>query len=110
MSEQDICHVEPVEKAIDETALESAQAAYLSVSGMGCPRCAIRVRNGLLSLEGVLLAEVHLEQGVAAAAFDATKVTPENLVAAVAAAGNDGHHNYQAVFIKQVPAAQAVQL
>jgi len=29
---------------------------------MGCPRCATRVRNGLLTLDGVLVADVFLER------------------------------------------------
>ncbi len=47
MSEHENCHVEPLDKPLDETALAKATAAYLAVWGMGCPRCALRVRNGL---------------------------------------------------------------
>jgi Cu+-exporting ATPase len=103
MSELENCQVEPLENPLDQDALANAMAAYLAVYGMGCPRCAMRVRYGLLGLDGVLLAEVHLEKGIAAAAFDPNRVTPSELVAAVAGAGNDGRHHYQAEFIKQVP-------
>lgn len=109
MSEKEKCHVEPIEKPLDEAALDSAQAAYLSVSGMGCPRCAMRVRNGLLILDGVLLADVNLERNIAATAYDPQRVTPEVLIRAVADAGNDGKHHYQAELIKIVPASEAVQ-
>lgn len=102
------CHVEPVEKTIDREAIEKAQAAYLAVWGMGCNTCATRVRNSLLSTDGVLLAEIQLEQGVAAVAFDDERVTAEALLAAVAAAGNDGRHHYEAKLISQVPAAEAL--
>jgi copper chaperone CopZ len=44
--------------------------AYMADYGIGCPRCAMRIRNGLLSLDGVLLAEVNLENRFAAAAID----------------------------------------
>lgn len=109
MSEQKNCHVDPIEKPLDRDALSVATVAYLAVGGMGCPRCAMRVRNGLLSLDGVLLAEVHLEQGVAATAYDTNRVHPNELLWAVAAAGNDNHHNYSAKLIEQVPATQAIR-
>lgn len=110
MTEKDNCHVEPIEKPLDQDALSSAMAAYLAVSGMGCSNCAARVRNGLLSLEGVLLAEIHLEQGVAATAFDPQRVTVEDLIQAVTQSGNDGRHHYLAQLIEELPAEQALRL
>jgi copper chaperone CopZ len=98
------CHVEPVEKPLDHERLSNALAAFLAVGGMGCPTCANRVRNGLVRLSGVLAAEVELEQGVAVAAFDPQVVTIKELIAAVAEAGNDGRHHYQAALIKEMPA------
>ena len=109
MSEKENCHVDPVEKPLDKDALSSAMAAYLAVSGMGCPNCAARVRNGLLSLEGVWLAEVQLEQGIAAAAYDPQRTTVEDLLGAVTQSGNDGRHHYYANLIKELPAAQALR-
>jgi copper chaperone CopZ len=109
MSEHDNCHVDPVEKTLDHQALDEAMAAYLQVAGMGCPNCAMRVRNGLLGLEGVIAADVALEQGLAAAAYDPERVTAEDLIQAVAGAGNDGRHHYFARLIKQVPARQAIR-
>lgn len=109
MSQHENCHVEPIEKLIDQTALETAQAAYLAVTGMGCPRCAMRVRNGLLTLDGVLLADVQLENGIAAAAYDPERVTPGALTQAVSAAGNDGRHHYQAEVLKTLPASEALK-
>ncbi len=103
MSERENCQVEPLEKPLDRDALSTAMVAYLAVEGMGCPRCAMRVRNGLLGIDGVLLVEVQLVQGIAAAAFDPKRITQSDLVAAVVGAGNDGRHHYQAEFIKQVP-------
>lgn len=104
------CHVEPVEKTLDRQALAEAELAYLAVRGMGCPRCAMRVRNGLLSLDGVLLAEVILENGMAAVAFDPDRVRSADLVQAVAGAGNDGRHHYLAQVVQQGPAKQELAL
>jgi copper chaperone CopZ len=107
MSEHENCHVDPVEKPVDREAIDSAVVAYLQVAGMGCRNCAARVYNGLLGLEGVLAADVELEHGLAAAAFDPERVTSEALIQAVASAGNDGRHNYVARLIKQMPASEA---
>lgn len=108
MIEHDNCYVEPLEKPLDEAALATAMAAYLAVRGMGCPRCALRVRNGLLGLEGVLLADVFLEQGLAAAAYDPQRVSLDDLVNAVAGAGNDGRHHYWAEVLTVIPATDAL--
>lgn len=102
------CYVEPLEKPLDRAALETATAAYLTVGGMGCPRCAMQVHNGLLRLDGVLLAGVSLEQGIAAAAYDAERVSPDDLVQAVAGAGNDGRHHYWAEVVTVMPATEAL--
>jgi copper chaperone CopZ len=104
------CQVEPVEKPLDEAALADAMAAYLNVSGMGCPRCATRVRNGLLSLDGVLVVDVFLEQNVAAAAYDPQRVSPDDLVQAVANSGNDGRHHYQAEVAAVMAASEVLTL
>lgn len=109
MEQHENCHVDPVEKPLDRDALSGAMAAFLAVYGMGCPRCATRVRNGLLNLDGVLLVEVHLERGIAAAAYDPQCVTPQDLIAAVSSAGNDGRHHYRAELIQEMPASQALQ-
>lgn len=108
MSEHENCHVEPLEKSLDYEALASATAAYLAVAGMGCPRCAARVRNGLLHLKEVLFAEVLLEHGLAVAVYDPKLITAQDLETAVAAAGNDGRHHYQARLVGEVPAPQAL--
>ena len=108
--EHENCHVEPIEKTLDKNAITTAQAAFLSVHGMGCPRCATRVRNGLLLQEGVVFSDVILERGMAVVAYDPERVTPDHLIAAVANAGNDGRHNYQATLLQTVPASQVFHL
>lgn len=96
----DNCHVEPIQKPVlMNHVIQSASRILLSVSGMGCPNCATRVRNGLLLLDGVHDAEVLLNMRMAEVYFDEKKVSVEMLVQAVAGAGNDGRHNYQAQVI-----------
>lgn len=92
----DNCHVEPIHKTVLDQVIQNADRILLSVSGMGCPNCATRVRNGLLSLDGVHDAEVMLNMHMAEVYFDEKKVSAETLVQAVAEAGNDGRHNYHA--------------
>jgi copper chaperone CopZ len=101
------CHVEPLDKPVDRTALQAAQIAYLAVRGMGCQRCAMRVRNGLLSLEDVLLVEVNLQPPVVVVAYRPDRVTTEDLLQAIAGAGDDGRHRYEAQMLQQIPASQA---
>lgn len=103
------CHVDPIVKPVNQAALENAEAVYLAVQGMGCPRCAMRVQNGLLRLEGVLAAGVMLEQNAAAVAYDPERVQPADLVQAVSDAGNDGRHHYTAHVYAQMPARDALR-
>jgi copper chaperone CopZ len=108
MNEHTNCPVEPVEKPLDEAALANASTVYLAVQGMGCPRCAMRVRNGLLGLDGVLAAEIFLAEGLAVTAYDPIRVAASDLIAAITSAGNDGRHHYQAQVIGQAPTASSL--
>jgi copper chaperone CopZ len=91
------CHVEPIQKTVLDSVLRNADTTLLAVSGMGCPNCAARVRNGLVSLDGVHHAEIYLGAGLAEVFFDSNKVILEMLIKAVADSGNDGRHHYEAV-------------
>jgi copper chaperone CopZ len=95
------CHVEPIVK--QATPLEQAQLAdgHLLIRGMGCPNCAARVRNSLLSLEGVVDAIVDHNIGAGRVIYNPTLVTSHELEGAVRAAGGDGRHEYSG---KLVPA------
>ena len=88
------CHVEPIVK--QATPLEQAQLAdgHLLIRGMGCPNCAARVRNSLLSLEGVVDAIVDHNIGAGRVIYNPTLVTSHELEGAVRAAGGDGRHEY----------------
>ncbi len=92
----DNCHVEPIHKTALDHVIQSADRILLSISGMGCPNCAMRVRNSLLKLDGVHGAEVMLNMHMAEVYFDEKKISIEMLVESVAKAGNDGRHNYLA--------------
>jgi copper chaperone CopZ len=90
------CQVAPVEKQIDANQLQAATVGYLLVSGMGCPTCAMRVRNALLHLDGVLAVDIGLERGLARVHYDKGSVSPEHMPAAVTAAGLESGHQYAA--------------
>lgn len=97
----DNCHVEPIRKTALDHVIQNADRILLSVSGMGCANCATRVRNSLLSLNGVHEANVMLNMRMAEVYFDQKKVNPNAIIQAVTAAGNDGRHNYLASVVAQ---------
>jgi copper chaperone len=91
------CYVEPIKKdGILVEQLESADTATLAIRGMGCENCATRVRNSLLSLDGVHTVDIYLNMALAEVRYDGNKIPATNLVAAVSRAGNDGRHHYVA--------------
>lgn len=106
MSDQSECYLRPIKKPFGREALWNATVAYLSVWGMVCPNCAIRVRNAILALEGVLLADVDLNHSFAAVVYDPHLTTQKVLVLAVENAGNDEKHRYGAQVVGESPAAQ----
>lgn len=92
----DNCYVEPVQKIITEEERQKVEMALLTVWGMGCPNCAARVRNSLLSLNGVVSADVDQIAGTARVYYNSDLVRVQTLITAVARAGNDGRHEYGA--------------
>ena len=95
------CHVEAATKLVNKSSVTEYAKAELRISGMGCQNCANRVHNSLLQQKGVLEVTVDLQTHSAHVAYDAGRASVEALVAAVSAAGNDGHHNYSATLIGQ---------
>jgi copper chaperone CopZ len=108
MTDHGSCHVTPVDKPLRDGALVGASAAYLAIQGLGCERCAARVRNGLLALHGVHVADVFLEYGAAAVAYDPAKIDTGRLLEAVSDAGNDGRHEYRALLVAVEPVADVL--
>jgi copper chaperone CopZ len=90
------CHVEPLQKAATDDERSKTSWTLLAVYGMGCPNCANRVRNSLISLNGVVEAYVDHTMGIADVAFNPDRVTIPALIDAVARAGGDGRHEYRA--------------
>ncbi|HLF26743.1 MAG TPA: heavy-metal-associated domain-containing protein [Anaerolineae bacterium] len=90
------CHVEPLQKVATTDERSNTTWTLLAVYGMGCPNCANRVRNSLISVRGVLEAYVDHTRGSADVAFNPNLVTIPALIRAVAEAGGDGRHEYRA--------------
>jgi copper chaperone CopZ len=94
------CYVEPIYKnSVSADQLQQAARARLLVRGMGCENCVTRVRNSLLSLDGVYGVDVYLNMALAEVRYDSKKVSADALVNAVSRAGNDGRHEYRAEVI-----------
>lgn len=94
------CYVEPIYKnSVSADQLQQAARATLLVRGMGCENCVTRVRNSLLSLDGVYGVDVYLNMAMAEVRYDSKKVSADALVNAVSRAGNDGRHEYRAEVI-----------
>ena len=92
----DNCHVDLIQKTATAEEQETATTAVLAVWGMGCPNCAARVRNSLIALTGVVEAYVDHTAGMAQVNFNPNLTSLPALVEAVAQAGGDGRHEYQA--------------
>ena len=91
------CYVEPIYKTTASAAqIQKADYATLVVWGMGCQNCVTRVRNSLLSLDGVFGVDVYLNMALAEVRYDSNKVSVNVLADAVSRAGNDGRHDYRA--------------
>jgi copper chaperone CopZ len=97
---EDNCHVDVYQKEVRSEDLEKAQVAHLAVEGMGCPRCALRVQNGLTRLDGVYEAAVSLQLQTAEVYYDPQKVRLEDMVTAVSSAGDEQKHRYNAQVIR----------
>ena len=94
------CYVETIYKdLVPAEQLQKADKATLIVWGMGCQNCATRVRNSLLTLEGVYGVDVYLNMAVAEVRYDREKIPPTAFAPAIASAGNDGRHEYRAQLI-----------
>lgn len=91
------CDVEPIYKNVPSAEeLKQADHATLAVWGMGCENCATRVRNSLLSLDGVYGVDIYLNMALAEVSYNGKKLSADRLISAVSGAGNDGRHHYRA--------------
>ncbi|SRR5581483_1040845 len=106
----EFCRAEPLCKPVDSKCLAEAMTAFLEVWNMNCPYCAIWVRNSLLKLDGVLIVDVFVKQGIAAATYDPKYISVDDLLRTVIEVGQDCQRYYSAELIGQEPAAQALHL
>jgi hypothetical protein len=89
----------PIDKPASPQQLAQAESVFLLVRGMRCPACALRVRNGLLQIEGVVAANIALNRGLARVWYDAKLVKPDMLAARLPAAADDARHHYTAQLV-----------
>jgi copper chaperone CopZ len=108
MSHHGDCHVTPIVRPVDPEALREARAARLAIAGLGCERCAARVRNALLELGDAPAAEVSLADGTARVAYDPGRSDVARLLAAVAGCGDGRRHRYRATLLGVGPVRAAV--
>ncbi len=80
----------------DPKELEDQKDTLLFIWGMGCPNCAMRVRNALVSQNGVIDAQVDHRSGRALVRHNPNMVQADLLPRLVESAGNDGRHRYTA--------------
>ncbi len=73
----------PGRAGAESTATSSAATVILHVEGMTCPSCKVAVRTALSRLAGVKDARVDVARKSATVDYDATRVTPSQLVEAV---------------------------
>lgn len=93
----DDCHAEPAAPAPHQHADGLREVAYLTIRGMGCPTCATRVRNALLTTPGVITADVRLEAQHGSVIYDPAVTYPKRLEDAIAEMGRASRHDYHAV-------------
>lgn len=93
------CYVEPAQKMVAVDENQNLATINLTVWGMGCPNCAVRVRNGLLALKGVVKADVNHTTGSAVVEVNSQMVTPADLINAVFQAGQTSQHEYTAMLL-----------
>ena len=79
--------------------IRDADRVLLSIGGMGCSNCAMRVRNALSALDGVYRADVYLNIALAEVYYESRKVSITSLQEAVYRAGNESRHEYHALVI-----------
>lgn len=70
------------------TAQPSEDIITLKIEGWTCASCEKDIRRSLLAVPGVKSAEVSYARGGAVVVVEAGRVTPDQLVQAVASAGN----------------------
>lgn len=63
------------------------QNETIKIKGMSCQHCRRAVETGLTALNGIIEARVILEEGIARVSFDETRVSLQDIYAAIEDAG-----------------------
>ena len=82
--------LEPAEVPLDRTE----QEVTIFLWGMGCPACARLVRSSVMTLRGIIDAEVDCFTGIAHVTFNPEQTNADAVVDAAARAGNRKEHRY----------------
>jgi len=92
----DPCNVKPFKKISVLEEFQKSKTIILSISGLNCPNCALRVKNALLRTYGVTVALIDHESGLGEITYNPDIVHPQTLVGAISLAASDGIHQYDA--------------
>ncbi len=71
----------------DPSNAESAATSTFHVTGMTCGGCEVGVRRVVNKLEGVQEVDASHEEGTATVTYQADKVTPDDIIAAISELG-----------------------
>lgn len=74
--------------------------ARVTIDGLRCTHCTVRIRNALVTTPHVLGAEVDLETGVAEVLFDASGLSAAALASAIASAADGSPRHYSVTTIE----------
>lgn len=102
-------HPQLIQKSVEQEAIASADAVFVSIWNMVCPDCATWLHNGLIQEEGVLVVDVFYKQGVGVIIYAPMKTTPHELVAVIQKIGEEACHYYGAEVIGHSPAQQVLR-
>ena len=110
MSQDKLKEIQIIERVINPALLRHAMTAYLNVWSMTCPHCATWLHNGLLQLNGVLIADAFWVQGVVIVTYNPERMTVDDLLKAVRRIGKETCRLYGAELIGHQPTVEALRL
>lgn len=94
----DKCEIKEINKTPLNEEKQNTQVTHLSLTGLNCPNCAIRVKNALLNTYGVTDAIIDYIDGSGEVTHNPDIVEGINLIEIVSKAGG-GRHRYSATIL-----------
>ncbi|MBA2542362.1 MAG: heavy-metal-associated domain-containing protein [Deltaproteobacteria bacterium] len=79
------CSADEADQKVRKDAI--MKAVTIPVDGMACDSCAARIEKELVRIDGVLDADVNFDNKSAVIKYDARKLEPQRLVAAIGGMG-----------------------